>query len=90
MNKIKHLKVLEFEQTFGTIEMPMIAMFNSSRIREDAVRELVINGTVEHNDFIVVMFKSQYENLKDLIKPNVNKEKDFYEDLKLEQQGGII
>ena len=66
MCKIKHLKVIEFEQTFGTIEMPMVAMFNSSRIREDAVRDLIMNGTAEHNDYIVVMFKSQYERLFDL------------------------
>jgi hypothetical protein len=36
------------------------------------------------------MFKSQYENLKDLVEPNPQKEKDFYEDLVLEQQGEII
>ena len=83
MCKIKHLKVIEFEQTFGTLEIEMVAMFNSSRIREDAVRELVINGTVEHNDYIVVMFRSQYERLFDLDNTPID---DFQQDLMLEQK----
>lgn len=80
---IKHLKIIEFKQTFGTIEIDMVAMFNSSRIREDAVRELIMNGTVEHNDYIVVMFKSQYERLFDLDNTPVDS---FQQDLILEQK----
>lgn len=80
---IKHLKIIEFKQMFGTIEMEMVAMFNSSRIREDAVKEIIMNGTVEHNDYIVVMFKSQYERLFDLDNTPVDS---FQQDLMLEQK----
>ena len=66
MCKIKHLKVIEFEQIYGGVDIPMVAMFNSSRISEDTVREHIENGSAEHSDFIVVMFKSQYERLYDL------------------------
>lgn len=83
MCKIKHLKIIEFEQIFGNIEMEMIAMFNSSRIREDAVRELITNGMVEHNDYIVVMFKSQYERLFDL---GLSPIEELQQDLILEQK----
>ena len=83
MTKAKHLKVIEFEHSYGTIQVPMIAMFNASRIREDAVRELVINGTVEHNDYIVVMFKSQYERLFDLGESPID---NLQQDLMMEQR----
>ena len=83
MSKIEHLKVIEFKQIFGTFDVDMVAMFNSSRIREDAVRELITKGTVEHNDYIVVMFKSQYERLFDLDNIPVD---DFQQDLMLEQK----
>ena len=67
ISNIKHLKVVEFEQELTpTLKLPMIAMFNSSRIDEDRVKQLVVSGKAEHNDFIVVMYKSQYENLYDL------------------------
>lgn len=88
----KHLMMIEFTQTYSYVDVPMVALYNETRISEEMVREKIKNGTAENDDFIAVMFKSQYDNLqdKDLIKPTVNKEEDFYEDLILEQQGGII
>ena len=84
ISKIKHLKVVEFEQKLTpTLKLPMIAMFNSSRIDEDRVKQLVVSGKAEHNDFIVVMFKSQYENLYDLEETLKN---EFYQDLLMEQR----
>lgn len=84
ISKIKHLKVVEFEQELTpTLKLPMIAMFNSSRIDEDRVKQLVVSGKAEHNDFIVVMFKSQYENLYDLEETLKN---EFYQDLLMEQR----
>lgn len=86
----KHMMMIEFTQLLANTDIPMVALYNETRISEEEVRNKIVDGTAEHSDFIVVMFKSQYENLKDLIEPTVNKEKDFYEDLRLEQQGGII
>ena len=84
ISKIKHLKVVEFEQELTpTLKLPMIAMFNSSRIDEDRVKQLVVSGKAEHNDFIVMMFKSQYENLYDLEETLKN---EFYQDLLMEQR----
>ena len=82
--------VIEFTQTIAHIDMPMIALYNETRIGEEEVRNKIVRGRAENDDFIVVMSKSQYENLKDLIEPDTQKEKEFYENLMLEQQGGII
>jgi hypothetical protein len=86
----KHMMMIEFTQTYSFVDVPMVALYNETRISEETVRQKIKDGTAEHCDFIAIMFKSQYENLKDLIEPNPQKEKDFYEDLVLEQQGGII
>ena len=86
----KHLMMIEFTQTYSFVDVPMVALYNETRISEEEVRNKIVDGTAEHSDFIVLMFKSQYDNLKDLIEPNPQKEKDLYEDLVLEQQGGII
>ena len=83
----KHLMMIEFTQVLASTLIPMVALYNETRISEEEVRKKIKDGTAEHCDFIVVMFKSQYDNLKDLIEPN--SQKDFYEDLVLEQQGGI-
>ena len=83
MCKIKHLKIIEFEQSFGTTEIPMVAMFNSSRMSENVVREHIEKGTAEHNDFIVVMFKSQYERLFDLGESPID---ELQQDLMMEQK----
>ena len=79
----KHLMIIEFTENIGTIEQEMIAMFNEQHISEGSVREYIhTNGsTMGYNEWIVFMTKEQYENLKD---------NDFYQDLILEQTGGII
>ena len=84
----KHLMMIEFTQVLASTPIPMVALYNETRISEEEVRKKIKDGTAEHCDFIVVMFKSQYDNLEDLIEPN--SQKDFYKDLVLEQQGGII
>ena len=86
----KHIMMIEFTQTYSFVNVPMVALYNETRISEEEVKKKIKEGRADNDDFIVVMFKSQYENLKDLIEPNTQEEKDFYEDLVLEQQGGII
>ena len=86
----KHMMMIEFTQTYSFVDVPMVALYNETRISEEEVRKKIKDGRAENDEFIVVMFKSQYENLKDLVEPDTQKEKDFYEDLVLEQQGGII
>lgn len=86
----KHLMMIEFTQVFAGTPIPMVALYNETRISEDEVRKKIKDGRADNDEVIVVMFKSQYENLKDLVEPNTQKEKDFYEDLVLEQQGEII
>lgn len=84
------MMMIEFTQLLAGTDIPMIALYNETRISEEEVRNKIVDGTAQHTDFIVLLFKSQYENLKDLVEPNPQKEKDFYEDLIVEQQGGII
>ena len=84
------MMMIEFTQLLAGTDVPMVALYNETRISEEEVRNKIVDGTAQHSDFIVLMFKSQYENLKDLVEPNPQKEKDFYEDLIVEQQGGII
>ena len=86
----EHIRKIEFTRLLANTEIPMVALYNETRISEEEVRNKIVDGTAEDSDFIVVMFKSQYENLKDLVKPNHQEEKNLYEDLVLEQQGGII
>jgi hypothetical protein len=78
--------IIEFTQTIANIDMPMVAMFNECYISEEFVREHITKygPNIGYNAHIVYMTKEQYENLKD---PETL---EFYEDLKLEQQGGII
>ena len=77
----KHLKMIEFTQVIGGIDVPMVALYNESRIDEETVLNRIESGMAEHDDFIVVMFKGQYENLLDYQPDNT-----FFEDLLLEQQ----
>jgi hypothetical protein len=86
----KHMMMIEFTQTYSFVDVPMVALYNETQISEEEVRKKIKDRRAENDDFIVVMFKSQYDNLKDLIEPNPQKEKDFYEELCIEQQGGII
>ena len=82
------MMMIEFTKLLADTDIPMVALYNETRISEEEVRKKIVDSTAEHSDFIVLMFKSQYDNLKDLIEPN--SQKDIYEELVLEQQGGII
>lgn len=83
--------VVAFTETIGPVEQEMIAMFNEQHINEESVREYIhTNGSnMGYNECIVFMTKEQYENLKDIVEPNAQKQNDFYEDLRIEQQGGL-
>lgn len=84
MNKIKHLKAIEYTITHtGWYEVEMVALYNESRISEDSVRELIEKDKVDINPFVAVMYKNVYENLFDLDNTPVN---EFYQDLILEQK----
>ena len=80
------MMMIEFTQLLANTDIPMVALYNETRISEEEVRNKIVDGTAQHSDFIVIMFKSQYENLKDLIELDTQKEKEFYKDLILEQQ----
>lgn len=83
MLKNENLMVIEYEVTYADVhKIPMIAMFNNTRITEEKVANMIRTGEVEHSDFVVTMFKSQYENLKNIL-PIDN---DFYQDLMMEQK----
>lgn len=86
----RHLMVIEYEATCPGGKLEMVALFNEDRVSEECVREWIVNDSIGYNPFIITMLKSQYEMLEDIVEPNPQKEKDFYEDLVLEQQGGII
>lgn len=84
MNKIKHLKVIEYTITHtGWYEVEMVALYNESRISEDTVRELIEKDKAGINPFVAVMYKNVYENLFDLDNTPVD---DFQQDLMLEQK----
>ena len=88
-----NLKKIEYQIAHGGIYVEdKVAMFNSTFISAEEVRKFIEDELIdfEYHPGIVTMTKEQYENLKDIVEPNIDKEKDFYEDLILEQQGGII
>lgn len=84
--KIDHLMKIEFVQALtDNYELPMVALFNETVISEVAVRHwLECSYGTETNSAIVVITKAQYENLFD------RTHEDFYDELRIEQQGGII
>ena len=83
MLRNENLMIIEYEVTYAGIhKIPMIAMYNSTRIAEETVAEMIKNGDVEHSNFVVTMFKSQYDNLHS-IQPISS---DFYDDLNMEQR----
>lgn len=83
MLRNENLMTIEYEVTYaGVHKIPMIAMFNATRITEERVVDMIQTGEVEHSDFVVTMFKSQYDNLHS-IQPISS---DFYDDLNMEQK----
>lgn len=94
MTAPKHLVRIDYEIKYGNgIVIPMVAMYNSSRISEHKVRKLIMSGYVDSNSFVVNMSKEQYKNLLDIEEPSENnkdeKYDEFLKDLVMEQQGGI-
>lgn len=89
--------VIEFTESVGPLDQEMVAIFSDQHISEEAVREYICKygSNVGYNEWIVFMTKQQYENLKDVEESTCKKMKefdksDFYDDLRVEQQGGII
>lgn len=65
-------------------------MFNETVVSEVEVRSWIKQGLLDFEDkpTVVVMTKQQYENLFDHVSVDTGTE-EFYEDLRVEQQGGI-
>lgn len=88
------LEVIEYVETFSNgYELEKVAMYNSTVVNAAEVNSWIKQGLIdiETKPTVVVMTKQQYQNLFDHINyedldkaPN-----DFYEDLRIEQQGGI-
>jgi hypothetical protein len=84
---------IEFTQIFtDNYELPMIALFNETVISEAEVQAWLGKGmfTVEIHPAIVIMTKNQYENLSDREQSKQSEKSTFYDDLRLEQHGGIV
>lgn len=81
MNKATHLMMIEFEETCSIVNIPKVALFNSTRISEEEVKKLIMTGRAEHDSRICITDKETYEMLCDK-----TDEEEFYEDLKLEQK----
>ena len=76
----KDLLIIEFTETFGNIKVDMVAMFNSTCISEEKVREFITKyGTHSYSKDIVIMTKQQYGSLSGTLN-------DFYDDLLMEQK----
>jgi hypothetical protein len=65
-------------------------MFNETVVSEVEVRSWIKQGLLGFEDkpTVVVMTKQQYENLFDHVSVDTSSE-EFYDDLRIEQQGGI-
>ena len=65
-------------------------MFNETVVSEVEVRSWIKQGLLGFEDkpTVVVMTKQQYENLFDHVSVDTDSE-EFYDDLRVEQQGGI-
>ena len=88
-----HLMKIEFTQTFSDgVELPMVALFNETVVSENEVRSCIEQGLfdVDNKPTVVVITKKQYENLFDHYTSDSEETDHFYNDLRIEQQGGII
>jgi hypothetical protein len=84
---------IEFTQTFSdSVELSMVALFNETVVSENEVRSWLEQGLfdVDTKPTVVVITKEQYENLFDRYTSNSEEADHFYDDLRIEQQGGII
>lgn len=50
----------QFEQTIGPYIEKMVAVFNSTQISENEVREAITTGTAETNDNILIVSESKW------------------------------
>lgn len=88
------LEVIEYTETFANGHtLDKVAMYNTTVVSAVEVNSWIKQGLldIETKPTVVVMTKQQYQNLFDHINyedldkaPN-----DFYEDLRIEQQGGV-
>lgn len=88
-----HLMKIEFTQAFSdSVEIPMIALFNETVVSENEVRSWLEQGLfdVDSRPTVVVITQKQYENLFDHYTSTSEDTGRFYDDLRLEQQGGIV
>lgn len=86
-----HLMKIEFTQVFSdNFEVPMVALFNETVVSEAEVRSWLDQGLfdVDSKPTVVVITKTQYENLFDHY-TSTAEDAHFYDDLRIEQQGGI-
>lgn len=92
------LEIIEYTETFvNGYNLEKVAMFNSTVVMANEVQSWIEQGLldIDTKPTVVVMTKKQYENLFDHVtfdnfeKATENTDS-FYEDLRTEQQGGII
>jgi hypothetical protein len=85
------LSVIEYTVSFAKgVELQKVVMFNETVVSEVEVRSWIKQGLLGFEDkpTVVVMTKQQYENLFDHVSVD-NSSEEFYDDLRVEQQGGI-
>lgn len=85
------LSVIEYTVSFAKdVELQKVVMFNETVVSEVEVRSWIKQGLLGFEDkpTVVVMTKQQYENLFDHVSVDTGTD-EFYDDLRIEQQGGI-
>lgn len=91
------LEIIEYTETFvNGYKLEKVAMFNSTVVSVNEIQSWIEQGIldIDTKPTVVVMTKKQYENLFDHVAlDNLEKAAEdtdsFYEDLRIEQQGGI-
>lgn len=83
--------MIEYTVSFAKdVELQKVVMFNETVVSEVEVHSWIKQGLLDFEDkpTVVVMTKQQYENLFDHVSVDTSTE-EFYDDLRVEQQGGI-
>lgn len=90
----EYLMKIEWTHEFiNGYKLDKVALYNETVVSETEVRSWIEQGILDFEDkpTVVVMTKQQYENLFDHVSvvedTIINDE--FYDDLRVEQQGGI-
>lgn len=84
----EHLMIIEYtiSNNILAIEEDMVALFNSTVISEEEVRNFIGRDCIEADSRVSILTREQYDNLFDKVVLSAEDDRAFYADLAMEQK----